>query len=205
MRRGVGPWGGERGLSEEGRNACSGANPQLSAPPVGINVQDADGDTPLHEASKAGSWRVVKLLLAQGANPNMPNFASWTPLVYAAKSGHLQVARALLEHGASADIVNENGETALIWAVHGGHIHVADCLLSSGSPVNVNAVSSSGVTALSCAYGLTQGKEVMVHKLIAAGADPAMHAALAAAPQPPTTATDNQNSVGKFLATATTA
>lgn len=46
------------------------------------NAQDSTGNTALHYASAYGALRVIRTLLAHGANPLLRNHYSWTPISY---------------------------------------------------------------------------------------------------------------------------
>ncbi len=46
------------------------------------NAQDLVGNTPLHYASAHGELKVIRTLLAHGADPLLPNHYSWTPITY---------------------------------------------------------------------------------------------------------------------------
>ncbi|CAK1366905.1 unnamed protein product [Cercospora beticola] len=50
--------------------------------PARADVQDLDGNTPLHHASASGSLKALRILLAAGANPLAKNNHDWTPLAY---------------------------------------------------------------------------------------------------------------------------
>ena len=63
-------------------------------------------NTPLHGAAAYGRIRVVKLLLAKGADVNKGNEGGERPLHYAARHGHIKVMKILLENGAN---VSEKG------------------------------------------------------------------------------------------------
>ena len=65
-----------------------------------INVQDQDGWTPLHTASRYGALEVVRLLLELGADVEVKNNYGETALQFAADKGHDEVVKFLREHGA---------------------------------------------------------------------------------------------------------
>jgi ankyrin repeat protein len=83
---------------------------------VAVNLQDADGDTPLHIAAQVGNLEVLQLLLAKGANVNAKNNVGGTPLMWAAVYDHEAVTRALIDHGADVSAKDEDGVTAAEWA-----------------------------------------------------------------------------------------
>lgn len=60
-----------------------------------------DDQTPLHCAARIGHTSMVKLLLENGASPNLATTAGHTPLHTAAREGHVDTALALLEKEAS--------------------------------------------------------------------------------------------------------
>jgi ankyrin repeat protein len=82
-----------------------------------VNVQDADGDTPLHGAAQNGNVEIINLLLDKGANPNAKNKLGGTPLMWAAVYGHDDAARLLLSRGANPSLKDNDGITALGWAI----------------------------------------------------------------------------------------
>lgn len=59
---------------------------------------------------------MCRVLLANGADPNIPDWDHWTPLHYAAYGGkaeHVEIARELLSHGADVFAANWCGKTPL--------------------------------------------------------------------------------------------
>ena len=65
---------------------------------INPNIQDVDGSTPLHIATRYGHPDVVELLLEYGADPNVKDNKGKTPLHIAAINNHVEVAKLLLEH-----------------------------------------------------------------------------------------------------------
>ena len=61
-----------------------------------INHQDAQGLTPLHNATYHNNGKLVTLLLQRGANPNLKSKNQETPLDFAIDSHHLELVRLLL-------------------------------------------------------------------------------------------------------------
>ena len=112
------------------------------------NVQDRDGDTPLHLAS-------------------MGSFSGGF-------TDHAAAVRILLKHGADLHRTNNAGETALHVATHTGvgsaHPDVIKALLAAGA--NPQQVDGNGLTALQrfVRHGSDDGEIVAL--LIKAGADP---------------------------------
>src|SRR5712672_2971546 len=66
-----------------------------------VGAKDEEGRTPLHGATRKGSFELVHMLLEHGADAYArPNDGS-TPLLLAAKYENIEVVRALLGHGAN--------------------------------------------------------------------------------------------------------
>lgn len=71
-----------------------------------------DDQTPLHCAARIGHTNMVKLLLENGASPNLATTAGHTPLHTAAREGHVDTALALLEKEASQACMTKVQSTA---------------------------------------------------------------------------------------------
>jgi len=89
---------------------------KLLAHGANANVQDADGDTPLHGAAQNDNVEIARLLLDKGANPNAKNKLGGTPLMYAGSFGSDNAARFLLSRGADPSLKDNDGVTAAKWA-----------------------------------------------------------------------------------------
>mmetsp|Transcript_113163 Transcript_113163/g.205826 ORF Transcript_113163/g.205826 Transcript_113163/m.205826 type:complete len:402 (+) Transcript_113163:85-1290(+) len=80
-----------------------------------LNCEFGDRNTKsaLHCAGARGRAEILKLPLAEKADPNAMDDAGNTPLHFAADLGHARAARALLEAGGRADAGNNFGRTPL--------------------------------------------------------------------------------------------
>ena len=78
---------------------------------------DEYGRAELHNAVIDHDLPRVRLLLASGANPNLPDDSGWTPLHFAAQERQATAAEELLAAGAEVDSTNEAGNTPLWVAV----------------------------------------------------------------------------------------
>ncbi len=67
------------------------------------------------------SPRILRRLLAAGANPDLRDANGWTALMMAANNGSTDIARQLLAHGARRDFRNCAGQTAADIAKAKGH------------------------------------------------------------------------------------
>jgi uncharacterized protein len=76
---------------------------------------------PLHSAAAAHSGEIVRLLLENGASPNVPQEGGWVPLHEAAQIGHKEMVKVLLEYGADPQLRNNDGRTPAEMAKAKGH------------------------------------------------------------------------------------
>ena len=70
----------------------------IKANPAGVSARDA-GTTALHEATRAGHFEIVKLLVASGANVNGIDISGLTPLRLALGMRRLEIAEFLRQSG----------------------------------------------------------------------------------------------------------
>ena len=80
-----------------------------------IDYQSGDG-TALLGATYQNNYDVIKLLLDDGANPNISDANKETPLIMASKSDNAKVIKLLLEAGADKNIKDKLGNTAANYA-----------------------------------------------------------------------------------------
>ena len=126
-----------------------------------INVHDRDGFTPLSLAAAWNRTPAVVLLASRGANLEDPIPGGYSPLFVAVGGGKFAAAKALMDAGAKVDIVEGPQSLTLLMAVATqklperrivqvmskiGPTDIAQELIRRG--VDVNAVSSKGVSAL---------------------------------------------------------
>ncbi len=154
----------------------AGANPNLQLklfPPYRSLRDDRGADglltvgtTPLLRAAKAGDAEAMRLLLAHGADPGLPNARGITPLMAAAGMGSTTIdtrgrykteAQAvaavaqLLDHGADANQRDNNGQTALFGAATWGWNDVVRALAARDADLTVRDIR--GRTAADVAAG----------------------------------------------------
>ena len=149
------------------------------------NVQDRDGNTPLHLASMGSFSSVftnhaaaVRVLLQHGANLHRTNDAGETPLHVATHTGvgaaHADVIKALLAAGARPQQADGNGLTALQRFVRHGSDdgEIVALLLKAGA--NPDQKDSRGDAPLHTAIktGGSNGKANVVEALLGGGANP---------------------------------
>ncbi|OCK88179.1 ankyrin [Cenococcum geophilum 1.58] len=122
---------------------------------------------PIHEASRRGHLKVVKVLLDQGADINQKTKSGRTALHEAVGTGQVDITRYLLENG--ADITAQTTPTlwtALHSAANQGNSKLLSLMLEHGS--NLESKTSDEETALHIATVL--GYTAIVEQLVDAGA-----------------------------------
>jgi uncharacterized protein len=134
-----------------------------------INDADNDGKSAIFYSVSYGNADGVlaKILLDNGANPNLVDRNGNTPLFDAVDvEASLVTAKALLQAGARANAKNKSGDTPLRISISWGFEKIADLLLQSGA--DVNGQRNDGWTPLmEAAAG---GHLTIVKMLIAKGA-----------------------------------
>ncbi len=102
----------------------------LAQPQIDVNALNQAGESPLMIAAIKGDLATCKLLLAHGAQVNLPG---WSPLHYAATGPDPKVVGLLLEHGAAVDALSPNGSTPLMMAAQYGSEDSLRLLLKHGA------------------------------------------------------------------------
>jgi hypothetical protein len=137
-----------------------------------LNKKDDEGQTPLATAVVQGEVGVVRFLLEQGADPNIPNKNGLTPLDHACsrdKAIAMTLAKLLLDHGANVNTKRPNPTyiTSLSWAVSSDNTELVRLLIDHGA--DITAAYDTGATALHTAAG--RGDLEIAKLLIEHGAD----------------------------------
>ncbi|MBO5997134.1 MAG: ankyrin repeat domain-containing protein [Alphaproteobacteria bacterium] len=141
-----------------------------------VNVQDQNGDTPLHFAVYNG-YMIPRELIIHGADLDVQNNHGFTPLMNACvgKNGYhgdYRAAALFIAHGANLDLQNEDGNTALILSCYPCHdwfdymLENTKRLVAAGA--DMNKQNNDGDTALIIA--LRNGEYEKAYFLISCGA-----------------------------------
>ena len=101
-----------------------------------INVDEADGMTPLHYAVLNNDADLASALLRAGADINVRTRYGITPIYLAARNGSSAMTRLLLAGGASANEIFSEGETVLMTAARTGDVATVKALLDAGADVD---------------------------------------------------------------------
>ena len=103
------------------------------------------------------------------AQPVLKNTAGIYPLILASQQGRSDVVYFLIDQIAALDVFDEYGNNALWAACYAENCDCMDALINAGIEIN-HQNSVSGATAL--IFAASSGREEVVEKLLAAGADP---------------------------------
>ena len=124
----------------------------LSENPGLIHEFSEDGFTPLSLAAYFGNEDVIRTLLLNGADPNIPSRNGFNvyPIHSAVASNYTMIAKMLLEAGADINVVQKSGATPLHSAASNGNIELLIVLLEAGAIVD--AKMEDGKTAAEKAF-----------------------------------------------------
>lgn len=124
----------------------------LSDNPGLVHGFSEDGFTPLSLAAYFGNEDVIRTLLLNGADPNIPSRNGFNvyPIHSAVASNYTMIAKMLLESGADINVAQKSGATPLHSAAHNGNIELLIVLLEAGAIVD--AKMEDGKTAADKAF-----------------------------------------------------
>lgn len=136
------------------------------------NARNKWGTTALTGAASAFAidhevqTKIIRLLLANGADANMQVTDGTTAINEASYWGNESAVRALIDAKASVDIPRDNGYTALLSAASRGHLPIVQLLIAAGA--DTNHQTRDGMTALHLAS--SSGYKHVASALLASGA-----------------------------------
>lgn len=99
-------------LLEAGANPNTSSANEFKVRPIHSAAAHRDPET---------SLKLIQVLLASAADPNVVQSGGWTPLHQAAAHGREEIAKTLVEHGASLTAKSDDGRTPLEMAKVKGH------------------------------------------------------------------------------------
>ncbi|GAB5382136.1 MAG: hypothetical protein Alis3KO_36490 [Aliiglaciecola sp.] len=116
------------------------------------------GHPPLNLVARFANKKSMKLLLAQGANPQQQSLTGYqtNALMNACQSGDLEAVKLLLGTNVDVNMQDGHGDPAINWAVAYGHQHIVKSLLDAGADPRI--ANKDGYTAIRTAQerGLTE-------------------------------------------------
>jgi ankyrin repeat protein len=138
-----------------------------------VDMQDADGNTALHDAAKEGAVNQVAWLITQGANVNMQNNQGYTPIQVAAFYHELGALTCLLfmpgKFTPNLELQDGVNDTAVTFAVYDKTQDNPDCLsLLLEMKANPNPKNKKGITPL--AYAAAHSSSPLFDALLSSGA-----------------------------------
>ena len=106
----------------------------------------------LVKAIENGNIETVRMLLENGANPNVGYIDSgYTPLMAASGyRGSLEMAKLLISYGAGVNKFTDQRRTALVESLGYGQVEITKLLIKEGA--NVNFIDENGFSPLMHAY-----------------------------------------------------
>jgi ankyrin repeat protein len=112
-----------------------------SRAPVGVDILNNTGQTPLSIAAMLGSLACTSILIEQGGNISIADNKKLTPLHWAALKGHTKIIAKLLSTGAKQDINKPDfyGCIPLHYACMNGDQEMIALLLTVGAEVEAEA------------------------------------------------------------------
>jgi ankyrin repeat protein len=160
--------GGETELMTASKNREIDKVQRLLSGSTSPNQQDAFGDAALHylfadaapedcTGDSEESDKIVKLLLAKGADPSIRNKRGISPLTLAAQCPASETFRLFLQHSKKLDLTpDEDGDTLLHMAARGGSGETVRLILGeiAGGKVLLDKRNNDGETALFSAAGI---------------------------------------------------
>lgn len=146
----------------------------LELDPRQVNVKDANGKTILFTAAGKGYAKLVRYLLAMGADVRARDRWNFTPLH---EAGSREVAEILINRGANLYAWSNTGATPLQTAVYGARTDVARFLAARGAKTDIFLEAAMG--RLARVRQLVRKKPRLVNKTETNGWTPLHHAAAA--------------------------
>jgi len=130
-------------------------------------LEDEQGQTPLHLAARAENSALVERLLLGGIDVNAKDKFGWSAIHLATAQGLEDVVKLLIDRGGDINAKDKTGETSLHIASELGRKALVELFLAKG--VDIDARRDDGVTPLHLAAW--HGRMSIEELLIAKGAD----------------------------------
>ena len=150
----------KRGLRLDVHEACAGAKIDeikklLHGAGSQVLAQNANGDTPLHTAARAGASTTLDNVIAYGPDFSIPNLAGETVAHEAVLCPEAEAAEAMtfaaIGNAADPNLKTTDGNSVLHYAARSGNSRIVRLLLQKGADVtakNANGETPSEVASL---------------------------------------------------------
>ncbi|XP_063332011.1 caskin-1 isoform X4 [Pelmatolapia mariae] len=120
---------------------------------VNVNIQDADGLSPLHHAALSGNKEMISLLLEAQAAVDIKDHKGMRPLHYAAWQGKTEPMKMLLKAGSSVNGQSDEGQIPLHLSAQHGHYDGSEMLLQHQSNPCISDTAGKTPLDLACEFG----------------------------------------------------
>lgn len=150
-----------QGLFELARNGGAGPLSVMLNAGVPVDIRTNTGDSLLMLACSNGHKDTARLLLEQGADPNLPNDQLQTPLTSAVYQGDMDIVDLLLASGAVVDHRPTGAKTPLMVAAMFNRVDMIERLLETGADKSLE--DGDGQSALDLA--MTMGADEAIRAL----------------------------------------
>uniref|UniRef100_A0A3Q3IFK6 Uncharacterized protein n=1 Tax=Monopterus albus TaxID=43700 RepID=A0A3Q3IFK6_MONAL len=120
---------------------------------VNVNIQDADGLSPLHYAALSGNKELISLLLEAQAAVDIKDHKGMRPLHYAAWQGKTEPMKMLLKAGSSVNGQSDEGQIPLHLSAQHGHYDGSEMLLQHQSNPCISDSDGKTPLDLACEFG----------------------------------------------------
>lgn len=124
--------------------------------------------TPLFRSCEVGNFKIAKLLLAEGADPNASDGNEASQMGELANSNHSEAVVFLLDHGAAVDSQDIVSRTALLRAATADNFELCETLMKRGADPNATARAGELGLLAAAAYA---GALKTVETLLQGGAE----------------------------------
>ena len=129
-----------------------------------MNDQDINGKTALHIAAELNIVSVVRLLLNNGANPNIPthlDIGYYLPIHKACEKNNKEIVELLVNAKTDLNARNKVGQTPLHIAIRQKNIEISKLLIASGCDLEIRDTAGCNASYYAKLNGLKEISELL--------------------------------------------